>query len=84
MKNLILVLMMVAHSISALAQDVVATQTGGSQSFSFTNYLKDNSWVYVSGLFVVLLVVLVTAYYFGWDKKLFKHKAGDDNNQWFI
>lgn len=84
MKNLILVLMMIGTSISAFAQDVAATQTHSPGRSSFATYLKDNSWVYVSGLFVVLVAVFVAAYYFGWDKKLFKHKTGDENNQWFI
>lgn len=83
MKNLIFVLMFMIATVAATAQDV-AGKSITSNGFSFSNHLENFSWIYITALFVVLLGLFVFTYFFGWDKKLFKSKAGEDNNHMFI
>ena len=78
MKNLLIVLMFILTTGSAFAQNI-AEQSVAPKNYSIIGHLKDFSWLYIT-VFVALVGFFVVAYMFGWDKKLFKAKGGDDNH----
>lgn len=78
MKNLLTLLLFLSASAGAFAQNMTQ-QSVASKGSPFITHLMDFSWVYITA-FVVLVGFFVMAYLLGWDKKLFKGKAGDDNH----
>ena len=64
------------------AQNTVEQSVAGTNS-SFGDHFAKFSWVYIVA-FVVLVGLFAAGFFFGWDKKLFKHKATDDKPQLFI
>ncbi|KAB2915921.1 MAG: hypothetical protein F9K23_09310 [Bacteroidetes bacterium] len=78
MKNLLTLLLFLSASAGAFAQNVTQ-QSVAPKGSPFITHLMDFSWVYITA-FVVLVGFFVMAYLLGWDKKLFKSKAGDDNH----
>jgi hypothetical protein len=80
MKAVFTILAMITSSGMLFAQNAVE-QTGSSSGFA--EHFKQFSWIYITA-FVVLIGVFVAAYFFGWDKKLFKANTHDDGPQLFI
>lgn len=78
MKTLLTLLLFLSASAGAFAQNVTQ-QSVAPKGSPFIAHLMNFSWVYITA-FVVLVGFFVMAYLLGWDKKLFKGKAGDDNH----